>query len=77
MADHTQIDHRATLRRISVPCLNIYGGASKVFPKEGCESLALSITNCQNVCYEECNHWLYMEEPERFAEDIRAFVKRI
>jgi hypothetical protein len=47
-----QLDHRPTLKVIDVPCLNVYGGMSKVFPKEGCESLALSITNCQNICYE-------------------------
>uniref|UniRef100_A0A7S1GW33 AB hydrolase-1 domain-containing protein n=2 Tax=Hemiselmis andersenii TaxID=464988 RepID=A0A7S1GW33_HEMAN len=77
MADHTQLDHRATLPRINVPCLNVYGGKSKVFPKEGCESIALKVVNCQNVEYEDCNHWLYMEEPERFARDLGDFVRRV
>lgn len=30
MRDHTQLDWRPTLPNIDVPCLNLYGGASKV-----------------------------------------------
>lgn len=43
---------------------------------QGCEIIALHVTNCENVCYEESNHWLYMEEPERFAKDVGSFVRR-
>lgn len=34
MSDHTQLDHRQTLRLIDVPCLNVYAGKGRVFPRE-------------------------------------------
>lgn len=35
MADHTQLDWRPILPRINLPCLNMVGGTSGVFPVEG------------------------------------------
>lgn len=36
MADHTQLDWRPILPLISVPCLNLIGCKSGIFPPEGC-----------------------------------------
>lgn len=40
MADHTQLDWRPVLGRITIPCLNLIGCHSGVFPMEGCEAVS-------------------------------------
>jgi non-heme chloroperoxidase len=40
MADHTKLDWRPSLKRISIPCLNTIGCHSGVFPAEGCEAVS-------------------------------------
>ena len=40
MADHTQLDWRPQLPRIQIPCLNLIGCRSGVFPVEGCEAVS-------------------------------------
>lgn len=75
MADHAPKDWRPILRRISVPCLNMYGTASGCFPVEGCEAVgALIGAGCRNVAFEGCNHWLYLEAPDHFNELVASFV---
>lgn len=74
MADHAPKDWRPLLPRITLPCLNLYGTQSGCFPPEGCEAVGTLIPNCRNVAFEGCNHWLYLEEPERFNALVGDFV---
>lgn len=75
MADHAQRDWRPILSRISKPCLNLYGTDSGCFPIEGTRAVGELIgPHCKNVEFEGCNHWLYLEEPERFAALVADFV---
>lgn len=74
MADHAQLDWRPTLPRITKPCLNLYGTLSGCFPVEGTQAVGELIPDCKNVVFEGCNHWLYLEEPERFATVVAEFV---
>lgn len=48
MADHTQLDWRPVLRRISIPCLNMIGCNSGVFPVEGCEAVSTLIPGARS-----------------------------
>ena len=74
MADHAQLDWRPVLPRIGVPCLNLYGTESGCFPVEGTQAVGRLIPNCASVAYEGCNHWLYLEKPARFADDVGSFA---
>lgn len=74
MADHTALDWRPLLPRINIPCLNIVGRHSQVFPWWGCEATGNLIPNCRTVFFENCNHWLYIEEPGKFNTIITAFA---
>lgn len=77
MADHAQLDWRPILRRISRPCLNLYGSDSGCFPVEGTRHVGELIgSSCENVLFEGCNHWLYLEDPERFASLVADFAKK-
>lgn len=40
MADHTQLDWRPLLARISIPCLTVIGCQSAIFPVAGCEAVS-------------------------------------
>ena len=51
MADHTQLDWRPVLQRIAMPCLNMIGCMSGVFPVAGCEAVSALITGTdQTTC---------------------------
>lgn len=75
MADHTQIDWRPLLPRITIPCLNCVGGTSGVFPAEGCLEVGRAIPNCSNVLFQRGNHWLYLEQPEEFNQLLLEFIR--
>lgn len=74
MADHTALDWRPLLPRIAVPCLNLIGELSGVFPEAGCRWVGEAIENCHTVVFEGCNHWLYLEEADEFNKLLRKFA---
>lgn len=75
MADHAQLDWRPILPRITKPCLNLYGTLSGCFPVEGTATVGELIPHCKNVAFEGANHWLYLEEPEKFTSCVGDFVR--
>ncbi|GMH35507.1 hypothetical protein BSKO_03375 [Bryopsis sp. KO-2023] len=76
MANHTQNDWRHVMASINVPCLNVIGGTSQIFPLEGCKFVGDSIKDCANVVFEAANHWLYLEMPDEFNSLVLDFVAR-
>ena len=75
MADHAPKDWRPILPRITLPCLNLYGTQSGCFPPAGCEAVGTLIgASCRSVAFEGCNHWLYLEQPERFNQLVGDFA---
>jgi len=74
MADHAPKDWRPLLPHITCPCLNMYGDSSGCFPPEGCATVGELIPGCRNVLFDGCNHWLYMEEPDRFNRLVADFA---
>lgn len=75
MADHTQLDWRSLLTRMTLPCLNCVGGTSGVFPVEGCLEVGRLAPDCCSVVFERANHWLYLEMPREFNELLLGFVE--
>ena len=75
MADHAPKDWREVLKRITVPCLNLYGTKSGCFPEAGCAAVGELIPDCRNQPFDGCNHWLYLEAPTLFNEIVAAFVE--
>ena len=70
MADHTRLDWRPLLPRVRVPAWNCVGVKSKIFPWEGVAWVGDAMPRGRNVLFEQGGHWLYLEEPERFAEVV-------
>lgn len=75
MADHTALDWRPVLPKITIPCLNMIGKKSAVFPYWGCEEVSRLLPNCRTVYFENENHWLYIEQPERFSKVVSLFAR--
>lgn len=57
LARYQQLDWRALLPRIPVPCLNCAGGTSGVFPLEGCLEVGRLVPDCCSVVFDRANHW--------------------
>lgn len=74
MADHTQLDWRPVLPLLRLPCLNVVGGVSGVFPVEGCLYIQGVAPDCCSVVFKRANHWLYLEQPEEFNALLLDFV---
>eukprot|EP00884_Botryococcus_braunii_P019260 jgi/Botrbrau1/6017/Bobra.0042s0003.1 len=74
MADHTQLDWRPVLPRVSIPSLVVIGRKSSVFPEEGVRVVGDLLPVSHTVYFEEGNHWLYVEEPEKFSNLIATFA---
>lgn len=74
MEDHTNLDWRPLLPRLTVPVLNFIGGKSGVFPRQGCEFLTQSVQNGKSSIFENSSHWLYIEEPDRFSREVLEFI---
>jgi pimeloyl-ACP methyl ester carboxylesterase len=62
------------LQQIGVPCINLIGRQSAVFPWWGCEEVGRLIPNCKNYFFEEENHWLYLQQPSKFSALVAAFA---
>ena len=74
MYDHTHQDWRRLCARSTVKALVIAGGKSKIFPVQGVTHVAELMKNATCITYDDCDHWLYIEQPERFARDIERFI---
>ncbi|KAG7668461.1 hypothetical protein Ndes2526B_g03909 [Nannochloris sp. 'desiccata'] len=74
MADHTALDWRPVLQQIKIPCINIIGRRSAVFPWWGVEEVGRLVPGCKNFFFEEENHWMYLQQPSKFSALVAAFA---
>ncbi|MDA7427304.1 alpha/beta hydrolase [Primorskyibacter aestuariivivens] len=70
------MDLRDVMPAISCPTLVAHGGQSRVYPGSGADWLAGAIPGAERVCFKASGHSPHLEEPERFAEVVRAFWTR-
>jgi proline iminopeptidase len=68
--------HRVTgLDRITMPALVIAGRFDGAARPEGLRELARQLPNARFVEYERSGHFVYLDEPDRFAREVSAFVR--
>ena len=76
MRDHTQLDWRPLLGSLKgVKILNCIGGDGKIFPVEGCKEISRLVKESKSVVFQGCNHWLYLEEPDKFNDLVYLFIR--
>jgi len=70
-------DHRDRLGELGVPTLVLWGSADKVFPVGEGEELAAAIAGARLLLFEGASHPCYLDQPERFHDELVTFVKRL
>ena len=61
--------------RVTMPVLVIAGRQDGGAVPEGQRELVRRLPNARYVEYENSGHFVYLDEPERFARDVEAFVR--
>lgn len=67
-------DGQALLGNIPAPTLVVTGQEDAVMPAPNAHSLQEAIKGSKLVTYPEVGHLILIEEPERFASDVLAFI---
>jgi proline iminopeptidase len=68
-------DFKEDLRRLPVRTLVIYGAADAAYTGQAnAAGLCELLPDCELVGFERSGHWPFLEEPERFALEVRAFL---
>lgn len=70
-------DYLHELKKADVPTLIVYGGKDEIIPMSDQEELATAIRNVKFITYPDAGHGVHWEEPERFAEDLLAFIQML
>jgi pimeloyl-[acyl-carrier protein] methyl ester esterase len=69
-------DFRELLQDIQVPCLVTYGALSKLYRVEASHWLLQRLPHALGVRFEHSGHAPHLEEPDRFNEELCAFLVR-
>jgi len=62
--------------RLTMPVLVMAGGRDGADGPEPSRALAKSIVGSRLLVYENAGHFVYLDEPERFARDVIAFISK-
>lgn len=68
-------DSLRELDRIAAPTLIVWGDQDSISPRREQEDVAASIPDSQLIVYRGAGHTFYLEEPERVASDLLAFIE--
>lgn len=69
-----EADYRATLEKIDIPALLVYGGASNYYRGETAHYVKNRIAGAILRIYEGSDHSPHQWERERFVSDLREFI---
>ena len=63
-------------QRLNMPVLVIAGGRDASVGLQPQQRFAQSLRNAKFVSYDRAGHFVYLDEPDRFARDVIAFVSK-
>ncbi len=67
-------DYRASLSRIKVPVLVIFGAKSRLYEPETSKWVSEQIPECRRICFEHSGHAPHLEQPEQFNLLVQDFA---
>lgn len=70
-------DNRAVMPMIDVPALIVCGGGSRLYRTDTAAWMAERMPDAQVECFGQSGHAPHLEEPERFADTLAAFMARL
>lgn len=74
MTDHTNLDWRDLVPRITLPTLVLVGRKSRIFPWQGSAWVGERLPGARTVFFEESGHMLFYEEQDKFNEVVGDWV---
>lgn len=75
--DQTMRDYRPFLPRLTVPSLVVMGRDEKLVPIAAGEHLARRLPDARLLIFDESGHCPFLEEPDRFNEEIHRFIRSL
>lgn len=75
--NQTVQDYRPVLAQVNVPTLLCFGRDEKLIPVAAGEHLQQELPQARLVVFEESSHCPFMEEPERFNQEVARFVQSL
>ncbi|WP_078378512.1 alpha/beta fold hydrolase [Sutcliffiella halmapala] len=72
--DQSVVDYRSILPSITVPTLLCFGKEEKLIPVAAGEHLRDNIPNSKLVLFEDSCHCPFLEEPQRFNQEVKRFI---
>lgn len=72
-----ELDNDDVLGRIDVPTLVIHGQDDQTVQVSAAEHIAATVPGAELRVYDGVGHAPFIEEPQRFDEDLRAFVREV
>lgn len=75
--DQTVQDYRPVLPSVAVPALVCIGRDEKLVPIAAGEYLCETMPDARLVVFEESGHCPFLEEPERFNEEVDRFASSL
>jgi proline iminopeptidase len=71
------LNYRFTMfGRLTMPVLVVAGAHDGAAGPPGQRELARRLPNARYIEFEKSGHFVYLDEPERFAKEVTAFVAR-
>jgi non-heme chloroperoxidase len=71
------VDHSDELSHLKAPTLVTWGDRDSVFGRNEPDAIVSAVAGARLIVYKGAGHGTHWEEPERFASDLVAFVRRV
>lgn len=68
-------DSRALMPMLDVPALIVHGGRSRLYGPDTARWMAERMPDARIACFERSGHAPHLEEPDRFAAALAAFLR--
>lgn len=75
--DQSIVDYRSTFSSLTKPTLLCFGKEEKLIPVAAGEHLKEAIANSELVLFEESCHCPFLEETEKFNQEVSNFIKSL
>ncbi len=69
-------DYKNELRQLNIPTLFIYGAADSPYTGQPVATeLCATLPNCRAVEFTQSGHWPFLEQPEKFQQVVKEFLR--
>ncbi|MCX6067178.1 MAG: alpha/beta hydrolase [Chloroflexi bacterium] len=69
-------DYKTELRQLQIPTLFIYGTADSPYTGQpAAAELCATLPNCQSIAFDQSGHWPFLEQPEKFQQVVKEFLR--